>query len=146
MGNEEYINAFQRIILPVAYEYNPEIVLVSAGFDAGVNDPLGHYNLTPEVFGHFIQLLKPLASGRMVLALEGGYNKTTLAYSMVCCVKTLLGDPLPKLDEFKPIIESAANTINTVIAVQKKYWACLRVDKMLPDTVTINKLLGEFAV
>ena len=40
MGDAEYIAAFHQIILPIAYEYNPEIVLVSCGFDAGVGDPL----------------------------------------------------------------------------------------------------------
>lgn len=41
MGNSEYIAAFQQIVMPIAYQFNPELVLVSAGFDACVGDPLG---------------------------------------------------------------------------------------------------------
>lgn len=41
MGDAEYMAAFTQVVLPVAYEYNPDLVLVSAGFDACVGDPLG---------------------------------------------------------------------------------------------------------
>lgn len=41
MGDVEYLAAFTQIVLPIAYEYNPELVIVSAGFDACVGDPLG---------------------------------------------------------------------------------------------------------
>lgn len=41
MGDAEYIAAFQQIIMPIAYQFNPELVLVSAGFDACIGDPLG---------------------------------------------------------------------------------------------------------
>lgn len=41
MGDAEYIAAFQQIVMPIAYQYNPELVLVSAGFDACIADPLG---------------------------------------------------------------------------------------------------------
>ena len=41
MGNPEYMAAFQQVVLPIAYQYAPELVLISAGFDAAVGDPLG---------------------------------------------------------------------------------------------------------
>ena len=41
MGDAEYLAAFQQIILPVAYQYNPQLVLVAAGFDSAIGDPLG---------------------------------------------------------------------------------------------------------
>lgn len=41
MGNAEYVAAFCQVILPIAYQYDPELVLVSAGFDAAIADPLG---------------------------------------------------------------------------------------------------------
>ncbi|XP_018323609.1 histone deacetylase 6 isoform X2 [Agrilus planipennis] len=139
-GNSEYLAIFHRIILPIAYSFSPELVLVSAGFDAGIHDPLGHYKVTPEAFGHFIQLLHPLARGRTVLALEGGYNPTTLAFSMVMCVKALLGDPLPPLDKTDLINGSAQASIEDVIRVQKEYWPVLGVDKKLPNYVEYLKV------
>lgn len=41
MGDAEYIAAFQQVVMPIAYQFNPELILVSAGFDACVGDPLG---------------------------------------------------------------------------------------------------------
>lgn len=41
MGDPEYVAAFQQVVLPIAYQFNPELVLVSAGFDACIGDPLG---------------------------------------------------------------------------------------------------------
>lgn len=41
MGDAEYIAAFQQVVMPIAYQFNPELILISAGFDACVGDPLG---------------------------------------------------------------------------------------------------------
>lgn len=91
MGDSEYMAAFQRIIMPIAYEYDPELVIVSAGFDAAIGDPLGHYALTPEIYGHFTHWLSSLANGKIILCLEGGYNVNSISHSMVMCTKALLG-------------------------------------------------------
>lgn len=79
-------------MLPIAYCYNPEFVIVSAGFDAGIYDPLGGgYKVTPAMFGHLVNTIKSLASGKLLLLLEGGYHIETTALSMTMCVKSLLG-------------------------------------------------------
>lgn len=132
MGNAEYVMAFQRVVLPIAYEFDPELVLVSAGFDAAVGDPLGGYRVTPEAYGHFTHWLGGLAGGRVVLCLEGGYNVNSIAYSMAMCGKALLGDPLCRLEEGTRH-SSAVDTIQRVLAVQSKYWKALRgTEKRLP--------------
>lgn len=53
MGNAEYIAAFLQIVLPIAYQYAPELVLVSAGFDAAVGDPLGGKTLAEHLYMRF---------------------------------------------------------------------------------------------
>lgn len=53
MGDIDYMTAFGQIIMPIAYEFNPELVLVSAGFNAGIGDLYGGYSVTPEAYGHF---------------------------------------------------------------------------------------------
>nr|XP_022914414.1 histone deacetylase 6 [Onthophagus taurus] len=141
MTDTEYITIFNHIILPISYSFGPEVILVSAGFDAGLDDPIGHYRVTPEAFGHFIQLLKPLARGKMILSLEGGYNVNTVAYSMTMCIKALLGDPLPSL-EIGKIRKSALETLEKVINVQKRFWPILQVRKELPEGVESLTLLG----
>lgn len=56
--------------MPIAHEFNPEIVLISAGFDAGKGDPIGECYLSPDCFAHLTHSLKALANGKVVLVLE----------------------------------------------------------------------------
>lgn len=139
MGDSDYIAAFQRIIMPIAYEYNPELVLVSAGFDAVVGDPIGHYHVTPEAYGHFTHWLSSLANGKIILCLEGGYNVNSISHAMAMCTKALLGDPLPMLHTTaKAPSASCIETIQNVWFVQQKYWKSLRFDKKLPAFDVLN--------
>ena len=95
MGDAEYFLAFQTIILPISHEFQPELVLVAAGFDAAAGDPLGGYKVTPGMYGLMTHQLAALAGGRVVVALEGGYNLASISESATACAKALLGDPLP---------------------------------------------------
>lgn len=133
MGDAEYTTAFQHIILPIAYEFNPELVIVSAGFDAAIGDPLGKYKVTPEAYGYFTHWLSSLANGRIIVCLEGGYNVNSISYSMTMCAKALLGDPLPQLQPFtrNSINSSCIETLQNVARVQKKYWKSLKFNKKL---------------
>lgn len=133
MGDMEYILAFQRVVMPIAYEYNPELILVSAGFDAAIGDPLGGCKVTPEAYGYFTHWLSSLAAGRVILCLEGGYNVNSVAYAMTMCTKALLGDPLPMLQNTQRINASCIETIQNVLSVQQKYWKSLRFNKKLPS-------------
>ena len=63
--------AFINIIMPVAYEFAPELVLVSAGFDAARGDPLGGYRVSPEMYGHMTHQLTALADLLLRLLLTG---------------------------------------------------------------------------
>lgn len=137
MGDVEYITAFQRIIMPIAYEFNPELVLVSAGFDAAIGDPIGHYNVTPEAYGYFTHWLSTLANGKIILCLEGGYNVNSISHAMAMCTKALLGDPLPilQLHNNKPNA-SCIETIQKVLQVQEKYWKSLKFNKKLPESMS----------
>ena len=60
MGDPEYAMAFFNIVLPVAYQFNPDLVLVSSGFDAARGDPLGRCKISPEFYGHMTNHLKVL--------------------------------------------------------------------------------------
>lgn len=139
MGDAEYIAAFQQIIMPIAYQFNPELVLVSAGFDACIGDPLGGYNVSPAAYGHFTHWLSALANGKIILALEGGYNINSIAYAMTMCTKALLGDPLPPLcasGNASPC-SSAVASIKNVLKVHRKYWPNLVFTVALPKEIVI---------
>lgn len=132
MGDMEYMTAFQRIIMPVAYEFAPELILISAGFDAAVGDPLGGCKVTPEAYGYFTHWLSSL--GKVIVCLEGGYNVNSISYAMAACTKALLGDPLPVLQTTnqRRLSSSCVETIQNVLSVQQKYWRSLRFNKRLP--------------
>lgn len=109
-------------------------MIISAGFDAGVFDPLGGgYKVTPDMYGQFVQTLKPLASGRVLLALEGGYHLETTALSMVACVKALLGDPLPVPTFSEEVSEDTLETIKNVVRQQRSKWPLLQVNKKISN-------------
>ncbi|XP_010295764.1 PREDICTED: histone deacetylase 10 [Phaethon lepturus] len=125
MGNSDYLAAFFHVLLPVAFEFDPELVLVSSGYDSGIGDPEGQMNATPEVFAHLTHFLMQLANGKLCVILEGGYHLKSLSESVCMTVKTLLGDPVPQITgEMAPCL-SAIESIQNVRAAHKPYWKWL---------------------
>eukprot|EP01062_Namystynia_karyoxenos_P026142 TRINITY_DN20411_c0_g1_i1.p1 TRINITY_DN20411_c0_g1~~TRINITY_DN20411_c0_g1_i1.p1 ORF type:complete len:713 (+),score=134.21 TRINITY_DN20411_c0_g1_i1:90-2141(+) len=90
MGDPEYFAAFDALVLPIARSFDPDLVIVCAGFDAAAGDPLGGCNVTPAGFARMTQQLCGLAQGRVVLALEGGYSLRAISDSAVACVQALV--------------------------------------------------------
>ncbi|MHB8829201.1 MAG: histone deacetylase family protein [Syntrophales bacterium] len=132
-GDAMYTRVFQDILLPVAYEFRPEIILVSAGFDPYEGDPLGEMRVTPAGFACLARLLLDLAEevcgGRIVAALEGGYN----VQGLVKCVRAVL---LEFLGETRATQETVARlagdadlesdpAIGNVRKLQAAYWPIL---------------------
>ncbi|XP_052027092.1 histone deacetylase 6 isoform X1 [Apodemus sylvaticus] len=130
MGDADYLAAWHRLVLPIAYEFNPELVLISAGFDAAQGDPLGGCQVTPEGYAHLTHLLMGLAGGRIILILEGGYNLASISESMAACTHSLLGDPPPQLTLLRPPQQGALASISEATQVHRKYWRSLRLMKM----------------
>ncbi|XP_047676024.1 polyamine deacetylase HDAC10 isoform X2 [Tachysurus fulvidraco] len=126
MTNSDYLAAFFHVLLPIAYEFDPELVFVCAGFDSAIGDPEGHMCASPEIFGHLTHLLMSLAEGRLCVVLEGGYNLTSLAQSVCQTVQTLLGDPTPALNDVGPPCLSALESIHNVRAAHQGYWGYLK--------------------
>jgi acetoin utilization deacetylase AcuC-like enzyme len=91
-----YLEVFERVILPAARAYRPELVLVSAGFDAHAGDPLAGMRLTADGFAALAHRLAGVANdaadGRLVAILEGGYDPTALAASVVATLAVLDAD------------------------------------------------------
>ncbi|XP_064904991.1 polyamine deacetylase HDAC10 isoform X2 [Columba livia] len=136
MGNSDYLAAFFHVLLPMAFEFDPELVLVSSGYDSGIGDPEGQMNATPEVFGHLTHFLMQLANGKLCVVLEGGYHLKSLSESVCMTVKTLLGDPVPQITgEMAPCL-SAIESIQNVRAAHKPYWRWL----MYEDTSFLQNL------
>ncbi|KAM7074419.1 histone deacetylase 5 isoform 12-T12 [Ciconia maguari] len=131
IGDVEYLTAFRTVVMPIANEFAPDVVLVSAGFDAveGHLSPLGGYSVTAKCFGHLTKQLMMLAGGRVVLALEGGHDLTAICDASEACVSALLGlelEPLdPSLLQQKPNVNAVA-TLEKVIEIQSKHWSSVK--------------------
>ena len=138
MGDAEYIEVFKTLLLPVIGEFSPDLILISAGFDCAQGDPLGGMDVSTDGFAHLTRLLmESVPHGRVVMALEGGYNVRAVSEAVTACTQTLLGDEPPPLTdphEFMGKRELAKiaqrrelfrKDLLQCIKVQKKYWKCL---------------------
>src|SRR6478609_10928322 len=94
-GGERFREAFQTTILPRLDAFAPDLVIVSAGFDAHRRDPLANLMLVEDDFawatGKLMEVAQKHAKGRLVSVLEGGYDLEGLAYSVAAHVLTLMG-------------------------------------------------------
>ncbi|XP_019481382.1 PREDICTED: histone deacetylase 7 isoform X4 [Hipposideros armiger] len=139
MGDPEYLAAFRIVVMPIAREFSPDLVLVSAGFDAaeGHPAPLGGYRVSARCFGYMTQQLMSLAGGAVVLALEGGHDLTAICDASEACVAALLGNKVDPLSEEgwkqKPNL-NAIRSLEAVIRVHSKYWGCMQRLASCPES------------
>jgi len=106
-GDDEYLRAFNEVLIPVARRFQPQLILVSAGFDAHWADQMAMMRASIEGFAQMVVILKGLAAelcqGRLVFTLEGGYNLQVVASSIKATLDVLLDnseidDPLGKAE------------------------------------------------
>ena len=127
MGDADYMHAFDQIVMPIAREFNPDLVIISAGFDAAEGDELGGCLVSPTGYAHMTYMLNGLANGKLVVVLEGGYNLTSISISAVACTKILLGEPPPAYPFPTPQIRrECIDIVSDVLRYQSKYWSTLR--------------------
>jgi histone deacetylase 6 len=123
MGDADYSAAFDRVLLPIARAFDAELVLVSCGFDAAEGDLLGGMRLSAGGYAALTQKVSSLAGGRVVLALEGGYNLEAIAAAAAACTRVLLGEPPPPIDPgAAPPNAVAELVIGQVLEVQRQFW------------------------
>jgi len=95
-GDIEALRAYREVCAPAIRRFAPQFILVSAGFDAHFADPLAHLLFSARGYYEIGTLLKELAdelcAGRIVYALEGGYDLEAISWSAGACVETLLGE------------------------------------------------------
>ncbi|XP_039663890.1 polyamine deacetylase HDAC10 isoform X1 [Perca fluviatilis] len=139
MKNSDYLSVFCHILLPVAYEFSPDLVLVCAGFDSAIGDPEGEMCASPDIFAHLTHLLMNLAGGKLCAVLEGGYNLTSLPQSVCQTVQTLLGDPAPRPANLDGPCESALESLHCARSAHKQYWSCLKHAAELPTSDVTTK-------
>jgi len=92
-GDEVYLDAMREIIVPALVDFSPELIMISAGFDAHRDDPLAGMNVTEKGFGEMTRLIleaSESARGRIVSVLEGGYDLKALGRSVESHLRELM--------------------------------------------------------
>jgi acetoin utilization deacetylase AcuC-like enzyme len=121
----EYLQVFQDIVVPAAEKFQPDWILVSAGFDPHRRDPLGGMNVTEEGFGAMAGLLLALANrfadGRIAFLLEGGYDLAGLRDSVAAVLAAMQAQVPPPAGHL-PLAESRIEpVIRRILQVHEKY-------------------------
>jgi acetoin utilization deacetylase AcuC-like enzyme len=139
-GNRGYAETFASIVTPISLQFDPDLVIVSAGQDASVMDPLARMSVTLTGYRAMTEAMLAVAAeccaGRLVVTQEGGYAPEYAPYCSATIGQTLVGpppggewiaDPYGERAETQPAsVElglDAANSIERVLAVQQRYWA-----------------------
>ncbi len=121
-GPDEYGEAFRRVVVPRLRGFAPDVILVSAGYDAHRDDPLGSMHLDAPTYGAMtsalVALAEELGHGRIGLVLEGGYDLNGLEDSVAASARALLGEPTP-LPEGRPSAAASAAIEQTVQALAR---------------------------
>jgi len=134
-GDTEYANIFNSLVSPLVSQYQPELILISAGFDAYYGDETSSMQLTHHGFAYMARVLVGLAEeicdGRILVSLEGGYNLNGLKEGVFAVMSELLGEKLDTpfasfLDEETAQKLSAERSphpaVERVREVAKNYW------------------------
>lgn len=103
-GDVGYRRAFERVVVPILRRFAPDLVLVSAGQDASIYDPMGRMMVTAEGFRTLARLIRELAAstcgGRLVLCQEGGYSTAYMPYCTLAIIEELSGSRGDVADPF----------------------------------------------
>ncbi len=92
-SNSDYRDAFTKVIMPALTDFRPQMLFISAGFDAHRDDPLGGMNLSSEFYGEMTAMLRKVADqfcdGRIISILEGGYSLSALKEATILHLREL---------------------------------------------------------
>ncbi len=132
MGDAEYLSCWHNLLLPLAYQYQPQLIFISAGFDSAKGDLLGHCEVTPTGYAHLTHLLMGVTGGKIVLVLEGGYNCSVIAECSSACLRVLLGQNPPPFEKLAAVRPEGSEAIWTTRNTLALYWKNLHISHGLP--------------
>ena len=133
MGDADYMFAFQQVVMPVTRDFDPDLVIIAAGFDAADGDQLGGCHVTPACYAHMTHDLMSLAQGRLVVCLEGGYNLRSISKSALAVTRTLVGEVPDRLSNGVRPTAEGIETVTMVAMHQSKWWPTLYPKNIAQD-------------
>jgi acetoin utilization deacetylase AcuC-like enzyme len=132
-GDDDYAAVFHDVLMPIALQYRPQLILVSAGFDIHRGDPLGDMEVTREGFARLTAILLEISAacspGRLVFALEGGYDLSALAEGVSSVLETLIrggqSTDAPAIGRPAAPSRDTRNVMDMVISTLRPFWKSL---------------------
>ncbi|GLI68708.1 hypothetical protein VaNZ11_013190 [Volvox africanus] len=121
----DLLSAALHVVMPVAYQFRPQLVLVAAGFGALRGDPIGGCSCSPAVFAHLTHMLAGLAPRGLGLLLEGGYNLAATSQAVEGCLQVLLGEAPPPLPGPWGTTSEGWVAIMNAMQVHSHFWSAL---------------------
>lgn len=119
----DYLQAFAKLVEPIVRQFDPDAILVSAGFDTHEREQLAGLSMTEAGFGAMADRLRGLADdlcdGRLAFALEGGYDRPALASSVEAVLRAVADETAPLAGECSSEGRAA---IDRARAVQAAFW------------------------
>lgn len=125
-NDSDYISIFENLLAPVARQFKPQFILISAGFDAHREDPLGGEGLSSLGYAAMTRVLLEIADefcpGCVVAVLEGGYNPEAEARAGIATMEAMQGST--EADKLRQAAQDAERprSLKEAIAVQQRYW------------------------
>ncbi|MFX1559511.1 MAG: histone deacetylase family protein [Promethearchaeota archaeon] len=130
--NVSYETTIDRLIKPALKRFTPDIIMVSAGYDAHYADPVGNMDVDSQIywrFGSFVrEMVKTIGAKGSAWVLEGGYNPFTLGLSIRASLEGLFGRDIPSLEdqiereEHQYIIEANDEVVDKVLEIIEPHW------------------------
>ncbi|KAK3127469.1 hypothetical protein QOZ80_7AG0573790 [Eleusine coracana subsp. coracana] len=139
----DYLAVWDHVLIPLIEEFVPDIILISAGFDAGKDDTLGGCNVSQSGFALLLSKLKCFE--RIVLALEGGYDLNALSDGVTICMKVLLGDESAVTFDSSDMLPYSS-TWETILSTRKAlspYWVAVETEIRNEITSKITKYIPK---
>lgn len=123
-GDSDYLAAFSLVVLPIISAFAPDLLLISAGFDAADGDAQGRMHVTPLGFASMTAMLLKTARCPVAAALEGGYNSVVTPHCSEAVVRVLMGER-PEQPLLQRLHRATEPTLRSVLRVQQKHWPSL---------------------
>jgi len=131
----DYVEIFKTILYPIALEYKPQLIIISAGFDTHYDDPIGGMKVTEQGYAYLTNIILEIAEkvckGKVVAILEGGYDLGALRKSVKTVIETLYkgfeDTEKNKINKMKPHA-STLQILEDVKAHYNEFWKSLKND------------------
>eukprot|EP00967_Tisochrysis_lutea_P147795 scaffold281325_cov32-Tisochrysis_lutea.AAC.2 len=146
-ADAEYLTAVRLLVIPILRAFDPQLLLISAGFDAAQGEAF-RFSIAPDTFARMTaeiaNAIQP--SVPLIAALEGGYNPASVGECCAAVLRVLLGDQLPAPQPLAPLNPKCEKALLTAVRMQEAVWAPHVTEATVMDQLKAQRELAEHDV